>query len=92
MVHKGGGHQHPERICTKILLKMGLVSENKGNSHSCQLIVTIPTVSCAKVLLSESTTIGLQNKKNVLIGVPNKVGRVDLFLCCICLILVARGH
>ena len=36
-------------------------------------------VSCAKVLLSESITIGLQNMKNVLIGVPNKVSEVDLF-------------
>ena len=27
-----------------------------------QLVVIIPTVSCTKVLLSESITIGLQNK------------------------------
>ena len=43
-----------------------------------QLIAIIPTVSCAKVLLSESITIGLQNIKNVLIGIPNKVSGVDL--------------
>ena len=29
LVHKDEGHQHPERICAKILHKMMLVSENK---------------------------------------------------------------
>ena len=29
LVHKDEGHQHPERICVKILHKMELVSENK---------------------------------------------------------------
>ena len=33
-------------------------------------------VPCAKVLLSESITISLQNIKNVLIGVPDKVSGV----------------
>ena len=89
MVHKGRGHQHPECICAKILHKMELVSEkNEGIIViSCQLIVTIPMVSCAKVLLSESITISLQNMKNVLIGVPNKVSGfglfcVVIFVCC----------
>ena len=63
LVHKGGGHQHPEHICAKILHKMELVSEKmKKIDINHQLIVTIPTVSFAKVLLSESITIGLQNK------------------------------
>ena len=30
--------------------------------------------SCAKVLLAECITIGLQLKKNMLLGVPNVVG------------------
>ena len=29
LVHKDKDHQHPESICTKILHKMKLVSENK---------------------------------------------------------------
>ena len=59
---------------------MELVSENeKKIVINRQLIVVIPTVSCTKVLLSESITISLQNIKNVLIGVPNKVSGVDLF-------------
>ena len=29
LVQKDEDHQHPERICTKILHKMELVSENK---------------------------------------------------------------
>ena len=79
MIHKGGGHQHPEHICAKILHKMGLVSENEKIVINRQLIVIVPTVSCAKVMLSESITTCLQNVKNVLIGVPNKVSGVDLF-------------
>ena len=59
---------------------MELVSENeKKIVINRQLIVIIPTVSCAKVLLSESITVSLQNMKNVLIGVPNKVSEFDLF-------------
>ena len=57
-----------------------------------QLIVIIPTVSCTKVLLSESITIGLQNMKNVLIGVPNKVSGVDLFDVVFWLMLSKKGH
>ena len=57
-----------------------------------QLIVIIPMVSCAKVLLSESITIGLQNMKNVLIGVPNKVSGVDLFDVVFWLVLSKKGH
>ena len=57
-----------------------------------QLIVIIPTVSCAKVLLSESITISLQNMKNVLIGVPNKVSGVDLFDVVFWLMLSKEGH
>ena len=57
-----------------------------------QLIVIIPTVSCTKVLLSESITIGLQNMKNVLIGVPNKVRGVDLFDVVFWLMLSKKGH
>ena len=59
---------------------MELVSKNgKKTVINCQLIVITPMVSCTKVLLSESITISLQNMKNVLIGVPNKVREVDLF-------------
>ena len=57
-----------------------------------QLIVVIPTVSCTKVLLSEFIAIGLQNMKNVLIGVPNKVSGVDLFDDVIWLMLSKKGH
>ena len=63
LVHKGGGHQHPECICAKILHKMRLVSENEKIVVNHQLIVIVPTVSCTKVLLSESTTNSLQNIK-----------------------------
>ena len=56
-----------------------------------QLIVIIPTVSCAKVLLSD-ITIGLQNMKNVLIDVPNKVSGVDLFDVVFWLRLSKKGH
>ena len=48
-------------------------------------------VSCAKVLLSESITISLQNMKNVLIGVPNKVSGVDLFDVVFWLMLSKKG-
>ena len=92
MVHKGGGHQHPGHICTKILHKMGLVSENEKIDINRQLIVIIPTVSSAKVLLSESITIGLPNRKNVLIGVPNKVSGVGLCDVVFWLMLSKRGH
>ena len=57
-----------------------------------RLIVIIPTVSCAKVLLSESITIGLQNIKNVLIGVPNKVSGIDLFDVIFWLMVSKKGH
>ena len=57
-----------------------------------QLIVIIPVVSCAKVLLSESITISLQNVKNVFIGVPIKVSGVDLFDVLFCLMLSKKGH
>ena len=57
-----------------------------------QLIVIIPTVSCAKVLLSESITIGLQNMKKVLVGVPNKLSGVDLFDVVFWLMLSKKGH
>ena len=49
-------------------------------------------VSCTKVLLSESITIGLQNIKNVLIGVPYKVSGVDLCDVVFWLMLSKRGH
>ena len=49
-------------------------------------------VSGAKVLLSESITIGLQNIKNVLIGVPNKVSGDDLFDAVLWLMLSKKGH
>ena len=71
---------------------MGLVSENEKIDINRQLIVIIPTVSCAKVLLSGSITIGLQNIKNVLIGVPNKVSGVDLCDVVFWLMLSKRGH
>ena len=92
MVHKGGGHQHPERICTKILHKMGLVSEYEEIDINRQLIVIIPMVSCTKVLLSESITISLQNIKNVLIGVPNKESGVDWCDVLFWLMLSKKGH
>ena len=66
LVHKDKGHQHPERICTKILHKMKLIVI-KG-----WLVVTIQTASCTKVLLSEYLTIGLQGWTIVLLGVPKK--------------------
>ena len=72
---------------------MELVSENEKKiviNH--QLIVIIPMVSCTKVLLSESITISLQNMKNVLIGVPNKVSGVDLFDVVFWLMLSKKGH
>ena len=73
LVHKDEGHQHPECICTKILHKMRLVSENKKLIViMCWPVVTIQTASCAKVLLSEYITIGLRSLKNVLLGVPKK--------------------
>ena len=72
---------------------MELVSENeKKIVINCQLIVIIPMVSCAKVLLSESITIGLLNMKNVLIGVSNKVSGVDLFDVVFWLMLSKKGH
>ena len=72
---------------------MELVSENeKKIVTNCQLIVIIPTVSCAKVLLLESITISLQNMKNVLIDVPNKVSGVDLFDVVFWLMLSKKGH
>ena len=65
---------------------MRLVSENKKMTViKCQLIVITPTVSCAKILLSESIAIGLQNMTNVLLGVPKKV--VSWFLIVFWLVL-----
>ena len=49
-------------------------------------------VSCTKVLLLESITMGLQNIKNVLIGVPDKVSGVDLCDVVFWLMLSKRGH
>ena len=72
---------------------MELVSENeKKIVINRQLTVIIPMVSCAKVLLSESITISLQNKENVLIGVHNKVSGADLFDVVFWLMLSKKGH
>ena len=60
LVYTGRGHPHPGCICTKTLCKMELVSEIEKDSHLHQLIVTIPTLPCAKVLVSGYITIGLQ--------------------------------
>ena len=70
LVQTGRGHQHPGRICAKTLCKMELVSEIEKDSYLCQLIVTIPTLPCAKVLVSEYITIGLQKVVDVLISLP----------------------
>ena len=70
LVYTGRGHQHPGHICTKTLCKMELVSEIEKDSYLCQLIVIIPTLPCAKVLVSEYITISLQKVVEVLISLP----------------------
>ena len=71
---------------------MGLVSEMRKIDINRKLIVIIPMVFCTKVLLSESITTSLQNIKNVLIGVPNKVSGVELCDVVFWLMLSKRGH
>ena len=71
LVHTGRGQQHPGCICAKTLCKMELVSEvEKENSYLRQLTVIIPTLPCAKVLVSEYITIGLQEVVDVLLSLP----------------------
>ena len=74
LVHTGRGHWHLAHICAKTLCKMELVSEIWKDSCLCQFIVIIPMLPCAKELVSEYITIGLQKMVDVLISLPtNKV-------------------
>ena len=49
---------------------MELVSEIEKDSRLHQLTVIIPTLPCAKVLVSEYITISLQKVVDVLISLP----------------------
>ena len=68
LVHTGRGHQYPGCTCAKTLCKMELVSEIEKDSYLHQLIVIIPSLPCAKVLMSEYITISLQKVVDVLIS------------------------
>ena len=73
LVHKDESHQHPERFALKYYTRSGWsLKIRKLIVIRCWPVITIQMVSCAKVLLSEYITIGLQSLKNVLLGVPKK--------------------
>ena len=76
LVHKDEGHHHPERICAKILHRMRVVSEK---NKKLIVIMCWPFVTIQNgILLSKCITIGLQNLKNVLLGVPKVVSWLRL--------------